>query len=373
LEYTREEKYWIWLYSIDGVGVKNFGKLLAHYGSASSVYDNAKNEELNNVVGQSLASKIKENANVRYAQSRISELDKKGITAICQINEYYPNLLSKIYDPPVMIFATGILEVLKNDNTIAMVGTRKCTDYGKRSALTLSKELSDAGIIVVSGMANGIDSFAHRGCLDGKSPTIAVLGCGVDIIYPSSNNLLYKRIKENGVIISEYWPGVKPSQTTFPARNRIISGISKGVVVIEAPQKSGALITVDFALDQGRDVFATPGSIASLASSGTNKLIQEGAKLVLTADDILSEYGIVQDKKKDNKRSIEIDTQNLSEEEINILQALGTAEFSYSELFEAVSEISQINAGTFGAGLTMLELQGIIIQLPGNIYTLNVK
>lgn len=373
MEYSREEKYWIWLYSIDGIGVKNFTKLLAHFGSAFNVYDNARSSDLSVIVGQALANKIRDSIDVSYAKSKIDELNKKGITAICRTSEYYPKMLATIFDPPIMIFAIGNLEVLQNKNIIAMVGTRKCTEYGKRSALILSKELSNAGVTVASGMAIGIDSYSHRGCLNGESPTIAVLGCGVDIVYPSSNKVLYKRIRENGVIISEYWPGTKPSQITFPARNRIISGISKGVVVIEAPEKSGALITVDFALDQGRDVFATPGSIASLASGGTNKLIQEGAKLVLSAEDILNEYNINYKKSEAENVNTNIDTKDLSENEIIIVNTMGTAEYTYDQLLEEINQTHKIDLGEYGAALTMLELKGIIKQLPGNVYTTNIK
>lgn len=373
MEYSREEKYWIWLYSIEGVGVKNFTKLLAHFGSALNVYENARSTDLSAIVGQTLSNKIRDNVDISYAQAKLEELSKKGISAICRTSEYYPKQLLNIFDPPVLIFATGDLEVLKSENVLAMVGTRKCTEYGKRSALLLSQQLSDAGITIASGMAIGIDSFAHRGCLNGASPTIAVLGCGVDVIYPSSNKLLYQRIKENGVIISEYWPGQKPAQSTFPARNRIISGISKGVIVIEAPEKSGALITVDFALDQGRDVFATPGSIASLASSGTNKLIQEGAKLVLSAEDILCEYGLERKESGSTRPKQDIDIKNFSEDEIIVLNVIGSAEYTYDELFEQIKHKHQITFGELGAALTMLELKGIIKQLPGNVYTVNVK
>lgn len=374
MEYTREEKYWIWLYSIEGVGVKNFTKLLAYFGSALSVYENAKSDELKKVVGQALAGRIIDSIDKSYAKSKLEELERKEITAICRTSEFYPKNLLSIYDPPIIIFAKGNLDVLKNEDDIAIVGTRKCTEYGKRSAQILAKDLSDAGMTIVSGMASGIDSFAHRGCLEGNSPTVAVLGCGVDIIYPSSNNLLYERIKQNGVIISEYWPGTPPKPTTFPARNRIISGISNGVVVIEAPEKSGALITVEYALDQGRDVFATPGSISSRASGGTNKLLQEGAKLVISADDILCEYGLqTPDIKTNTKKDFEFDIKDFSEQEIMIINSLGTAEYTYDELYGAISPNYRLEFGDFGAALTMLELKGIIKQLPGNVYTINIK
>lgn len=205
-------------------------------------------------------------------------------------SEKYPKQLREIYNPPKKIYAIGNIEILNNLG-IAIVGSRKATEYGKKVALKLSQDLSKNKIVIVSGLAKGIDSYAHIGTLNSKNgKTIAVLGSGIKEIYPKENiELARKIVKNGGCIISEYLPNDKPNKMNFPERNRIISGLSKGIVIVEASEKSGALITADFALEQGREVFAVPGDIYSNTSIGTNKLIQQGAKLVTECEDILSE------------------------------------------------------------------------------------
>lgn len=206
-------------------------------------------------------------------------------------SEDYPKQLKEIFDAPLKIYVLGNKEILKQ-NSIAIVGSRNATEYGKKVALKFSKELSEKGINIISGLAIGIDTYAHLGTLQNtsKGKTIAVLGSGLDEIYPKANTELAKKIlKSGGCIISEYPLGTKPEKMHFPQRNRIISGLSKGVLVVEASEKSGALITADFALEQGREVFAVPGNISSITSIGTNNLIVEGAKMVRNCADILNE------------------------------------------------------------------------------------
>ncbi len=205
-------------------------------------------------------------------------------------SDKYPKQLREIYNPPKRIYAIGNIEIL-NKVGIAIVGSRKATEYGKKVAFRLSKDLSERDIVTISGLAKGIDSHAHIGSLNVQNgKTIAVLGSGIKVIYPKENIELARQIlRKGGCIISEYPPDDTPNKSNFPERNRIISGLSKGVVIVEASEKSGALITADFALEQGREVFAVPGNIYSTTSVGTNKLIQQGAKLVMAVEDILSE------------------------------------------------------------------------------------
>lgn len=205
-------------------------------------------------------------------------------------SDKYPKQLREIYNPPKRIYAIGNIEIL-NKVGIAIVGSRKATEYGKKVAFRLSKDLSERDIVTISGLAKGIDSYAHIGSLNVQNgKTIAVLGSGIKVIYPKENIELARQIvRKGGCIISEYPPDDTPNKSNFPERNRIISGLSKGVVIVEASEKSGALITADFALEQGREVFAVPGNIYSKTSVGTNKLIQQGAKLVTTYEDILDE------------------------------------------------------------------------------------
>lgn len=205
-------------------------------------------------------------------------------------NEKYPKRLKEIYNPPKKIYVLGNVKIL-NDIGIAIVGARKATEYGKKVALKLSEDLSKRKIVIISGLAKGIDSYAHIGTLNVRNGrTIAVLGSGIKEIYPKENIELARQIIRNGgCLISEYSPDEKPNKINFPERNRIISALSKGVIVVEASEKSGALITADLALEQGREVFSVPGDIYSRTSVGTNKLIQQGAKLVTSFEDVLEE------------------------------------------------------------------------------------
>jgi DNA processing protein len=205
----------------------------------------------------------------------------------------YPPLLLQIHDPPPALFVRGEGDIaLLTQPAIAVVGARACSPYGAQVARTLGRELAAAGVVVVSGMARGIDAEAHRGALDAGGVTVAILGCGIDRDYPAAHAQLARRICERGLIVSEYEPGVEPAAFRFPARNRIISGLAAVTVVVEAREKSGALITADFALEQNRTVFAVPGEITSSLSTGTNRLIREGAAPVTSVQDVLDELGL---------------------------------------------------------------------------------
>lgn len=212
------------------------------------------------------------------------------IKEISIFDKEYPKSLKNIYDPPMKLYVMGDYSILNNFK-IAVIGCRKCSKYGEMCTKYFSSNLAKKDITIISGLAKGIDSFAHNSCIDVGGKTIAVIGSGLDIIYPEENKWLYEKIvKTGGAIISEYPLGTKPLKYHFPARNRIISGLSDGVLVVEAKEKSGTLITVDFALEQGKNIFVVPGNINSLNSNGTNRLIQEGAKLVENISDILEEY-----------------------------------------------------------------------------------
>ena len=210
-----------------------------------------------------------------------------NVIKINQSDAFYPVKLKEIYDPPEEIYCVGDIRLL-NEPSIAIVGARDASDYGRRIAKKLSSDLSKRGVTIISGLARGIDRCAHEGAYDKIGKTIAVLGSGIDIIYPKENEELYKSIiKSGGLIISEFPLGTKPEKDNFPKRNRLISGLSNGVVVVEAKAKSGALITVDCALEQGKNVFAVPGNIDSIYSEGANNLIKDGAIPVTSYEDIL--------------------------------------------------------------------------------------
>lgn len=209
----------------------------------------------------------------------------------------YPPFLAAIYDPPPALWLRGSAEPeLLSRPAVAIVGARACSSYGRSVARSLGRDIAAAGVVVISGMARGIDGEAHRGVLDAGGTTVAVLGCGIDRNYPAAHAELAGRIAETGLIVSEYEPGVEPAPWRFPARNRIISGLARAVVVVEARERSGALITVDFALEQGREVLAVPGEITSALSVGSNALLRLGAAPALRSDDVLEAIGIIVEK-----------------------------------------------------------------------------
>lgn len=278
-------------------------------------------------------------------------LSKGDISLITYWDEEYPEELRHIPDPPVFIFAKGNVEFLSYD-LFAVVGTRKMTNYGKQVTEMFSTDLSKH-FVIVSGMAYGVDSIAHATALKNLRPTIAVLGCGVDYIYPKSNERLYQEIIKNGCVISEYLPWEGPQKYTFVARNRIISGVSKGVLVTEAGTDSGALITAKFGVEQGKDIFAVPGDIFKSTSTGTNYLIKNGAFLVTRPSEILEYYGF-----KEHRKIIE-----LNDDEKLMLEALET-NLNPEQLSEKISKpLSEILLL-----LTIMELKGLVYRVEDGTY-----
>lgn len=288
MEELENKRYWIWLSLIKNLGSKRKLKLLELYKTPEEIYKLTKEELINiNGIGEAIANNIIISKNEKILNYHIKYMNENNIKII-NINEReYPQALKEIYDPPISLYVKGNIEKLNNKN-IGIVGCRECTTYGKKSAEYFSYNLSKQNINIVSGLAKGIDSYAHLGSLN-TGNTIAVLGNGLDMIYPKENlELANEIVKRGGTIISEYPCGTKPDKMKFPARNRIISGISSGIIVIEAKEKSGTLITVDFALEQGREVFVVPGNINSINSVGTNDLIKQGARLITTYEDVSS-------------------------------------------------------------------------------------
>ena len=219
-------------------------------------------------------------------------MDVNAVRTLYRREAGYPPLLSELHDPPESLFVRGAVEALSEPG-VAVVGARSCSAYGAQVARSLSRELAAAGLVIVSGLARGIDGEAHRGALEGGGRTVAVLGCGIDRDYPAAHRDLAGRIVERGLVVSEYEPGVEPAPWRFPARNRIIAGLCRATLVVEARERSGALITADFALEEGRDVLAVPGEITSSLSAGTNGLIKLGATPVGSAADVLELYDLV--------------------------------------------------------------------------------
>lgn len=376
---SKDQKYWIALKSIDGVGSVGFKNLVDALGHPKNVFKaSLKTLTVIPGIGQKIAANIKDFNNWHEAEEELERLKNYDACLITYQDSSYPRCLLNIYDLPPFLYVKGRLK--EDDVNIAVVGSRMASTYGKFSTERLCRELAINGITVVSGMARGIDSAAHRGALAGKGRTIAVLGCGLDTIYPPENQELYKEIVSKGAVITEYPFGTPPSGSNFPARNRIISGISLGVVVVEANEKSGSLITARLALDQGREVFAVPGSIDSAGSRGTHKLIKQGAKLIENVRDILDEIlpqveirskddrpekSILQqgnsEEKRPEERSIAGELGELTDTEKSILQSISSKALDIDSIITSTglkpNEVLNI--------LLTLELRGIIKQLPG--------
>ncbi len=285
---SKEQRDWLRLIMVPGVGTTHFVRLLARFHAPANVLK-ASPGALKEVVGPTLAERIAQYADAVDVDGQQRLIDEYGATLITLEDSSYPVRLAEIYDPPLALFVRGDLHQA-DDNCVAIVGTRRATPYGIRMAETFGYELAARGVTVISGLASGIDAAAHKGAIAAGGRTIAVLGCGVDIVYPPQNaDLMHQIINGHGCVLSQFMMGVKPSRGHFPYRNRIISGLSLGTLVVEAPIDSGALITARQAAEQGREVFAIPGQIGMNTSRGPHALIREGAKLVETVDDIMVE------------------------------------------------------------------------------------
>ena len=363
VEQVDERIFWIWLSQIPGIGARRFHLLIEHFGSASQVWFDSKNEieKLTSFLGSNVIHEIINQRNDKTLDRIKRMMDSSKFRIITLFDDEYPKLLKEIYDPPPVLYCKG-LPIKNHQPAISIVGSRRSTAYGRQMAEKFSYELAAAGVTVVSGLARGIDAMAHYGALKAGGDTVGVLGCGVDIIYPPENRKLFSRMVQEGTILTEYPPGSSPVAGNFPARNRIISGMTSGVLVIEAGQRSGALITVDFALEQGREVYALPGNINVPQSAGTNKLLKEGAKLVTDVQDILEELGLQQKNKEKNQEPVQLDFF-----ETQVYNALQEGERHLEELLkETKMDVHKLNAV-----LTMLEIKGIVKQMPGKIFIRN--
>ncbi len=353
--------YWVALRQVCGVGNVIYKTLINHFKSPEKIF-NATIEELKNV----------EDINARAIEAitgfnptdeidrKIYEILSKEINIITFNSPEYPENLKNIYDPPPFLYVKGSF-VDGDKNSVAIVGSRNASEYGIKVAQEISRDLASLGITIVSGMARGIDSAAHIAAIQGGGRTVAVLGSGVDVIYPPENRRLFERIAENGAVVSEYPLGTRPNSYNFPSRNRIISGISLGVLVVEASPKSGSLITAKLALDQGRDVYAVPGNVYSYKAKGTHALLKSGAKLVDNARDIVEGLNITLKPLKENKGLI----QGLSHELLEVYDFFQDEPIHIDNIILKTG----LSSGRVSALLLDLELSGILKQLPGKMFT----
>jgi DNA processing protein len=328
-----------------------------YFGGAKQVWEADANKLLSTgLLDVKTCNNLLEHREKIDVQNLAEERARKGIQVCTIFDSEYPCLLRNIFNPPIILYYRGVLPVFEH-NTIAVVGARRASAYGKNAAVMLAAALAEQGIWVISGAARGIDTAAHRGALK-QGRTVAVLGCGVDVIYPPENGPLLNEIVQSGAVISEYPPGTPAHPGFFPARNRIISGLSLGTVVVEAAEKSGALITADFALEQGRDVFAVPGSIFSQQSKGTHNLIKQGAKIVGTVEDILEEYGLAENAAAAARSC-------LTGEEERICSVLNYEE---PQGMEEIIMKSKLTPSVAAYLLLQLELRGLVAECGGQRY-----
>lgn len=354
-----DEKLAVWTLSgIDGIGPAGFTALIEKFGSAARVLecsiDNLIAANLNPKIVHSIA--IERDWEKQSEQFRLSIPDGAAVAALT--DEEYPARLKNIASPPPYIYYKGDLSIFERP-TLAVVGSRRPTDYGLRMASRIVGELASAGVVIVSGLAYGIDGAAHQAALEAGGVTAAVFGCGLDIIYPSGHKGLAERIMKEGCLISEFSKGTKPEPFNFPIRNRIVAGLSDGVLVIEAGEKSGALLTANIALDQGRDVLAIPGSIDSNMSYGPNALIKQGAVTVTSADDIFANFKW---HKSDTPQKASFDLSKLTRDEHRIFEQISVQPVHIDEL----NRKAQLGPGKIAEALLNLELKGFIMRKPGN-------
>jgi DNA processing protein len=352
-----------WLHGISGVGSKTLGKLKTHFTSFQEVLAAAPEQ----LKAAGLGDKII--AAVRSAPGKgrdyYAEFEAQNIHAVLFDDPDYPPALKHIYDPPFLLYYRGDLS-LSVPPACGVVGARNPSAYGRKQAKQLAGELVQRGIVIVSGMAKGIDTEAHRGALEAGGPTIAVWGSGLQHVYPRENLRLAEEIADRGLIFSEFFPGYPPEAGYFPMRNRLISGLSQGVLIVEAKAKSGALITADFALEQGREVYALPGPVNSLLSEGTNRLIQQGAKLILTSADILEDYGKALPNIREDMEDIAEPAPAVGPQQEALLNLLRNGPLHMDELFR----MSALAYGELTAFLLELEFQGLISRQSGNYYSI---
>ncbi len=368
---------WISLNMTPQIGPRAATKLLEKFGSAENVF-HARRHELESLrlKPESIESILKREFHDK-ADEELSKVRELGGDVLILDDGSYPYLLREIADPPITLYVKGDWQACFDAPCVAVVGSRKCSTYGENASEMLSRDLAANGVCVVSGLARGIDTAAHRGAIDGRGKTIAVLGTGIDGIYPKENTKLVDRILEaGGAIVSQFPLNTPPLRDNFPYRNRIISGLSLGVLLVEASERSGSLITARLAMEQNREVLAVPGNITSKNSFGTNYLIKAGAKLVQQWQDVVSELPpeisaailppkIDGEKAKQTERQPELVPADLNGNECVIWQRLSADEATH---IDSLLEESQLSFGDLSAALLGLEMRELIRTLPGKHY-----
>lgn len=364
--------YWLGLSRIQGLGVRGAHKLIGYFGSPKAAYMASLTELEGSGLSPTVCQSVFAQAGLKEAESEIDAATKAGCELVDYGNAAYPPLLKQIADPPLALYVKGDIHALSG-HCLAIVGSRRPSAYGLQVARRLARDLAERSLVIASGLARGIDSAAHHGALEGKGKTIAVQGRGMDGIYPAENRKLAEKIAESGAVISEFPPGTGPTPENFPIRNRVISGLSLGVMVVEASEYSGSLITARLATEHNREVFAVPGNITSAQSFGPNHLIKQGAKLVAEWMDVVEEFppevrmqllpsGEASNDGQGLADSGQLFEQSLTPEQKKVFEALRVDEALFVDgILDSVplpqAQVMQV--------LLELEMNGLIRQLPG--------
>jgi DNA processing protein len=347
------------LSGIDGIGAIGFVTLIEKFGSAASVFERSIDDLISSeTVNPHLAKKIASYRNWDELSQKFQKSIPDDAKIVSLTEKSYPARLRNIANPPAYIYYKGDITIFEQPS-LAVVGSRRPTDYGRRLTSRIVSELAGAGVIIISGLAYGIDGVAHQATLEVGGRTAAVFGCGLDTVYPPGHRTLAQRIIQSGCLISEFPRGTKPERFNFPVRNRIVAGLSDGVLVVEAGQRSGALVTSSLALDQGRDVLAVPGSVDSELSIGPNNLIKQGAVAVTSAEDIFANFGW---HRATAAKEPTYDLSKLSKDELAVFGLLSVQPLHVDE----IGRKAQLGPGKIAEALLNLELKGFIIRKPGN-------
>jgi DNA processing protein len=370
---TQEELSRLWLNYATEYNSRLFHKIAARFSSLTEVYASFLSGS-NWVSGlpERVRARMSEAARGGFIEKRLDGMEKKNIRFTFPGDGRYPRLLSQINDPPGVLYYIGTAEA-DPELSIAIVGSRHPTKYGVEVARRFGYELAAAGALVVSGMAEGVDAYAARGALDAKDsvcPTLAVLGCGVDVVYPQSNERLYDEICERGAVVSEFLPGTRVERYHFPIRNRVMSALAHGTLIVEAAERSGTSITAGYAHDQGREVFAVPGRIGDEMSAGPNGMIARGeAKPVFSPEDILSEFSCLHVPAPAQEEASVVLLSSLGEDQRAICRLLRSGEMNFDELCEELA----LPVGAMNACLTELQFSRVVLALPGRRYVIDTE
>ena len=362
-----QKELWYWLCNLPGIGQLKLTRLLEVFSDPMDIFT-CKESQLKGIDSLNISdyNTILHNRSIDNIRKQLKSMERKKIMFYSYADPEYPQRLRSLYDPPYGLYVLGGLpDPLRI--SIAVIGARNCSPYGREVARHFSYRLASEGVQIISGMARGIDSYGHEGALEANGYTLAVLGSGIDYCYPKENIDLYMKLESKGGILSEYGPGILPKAGHFPLRNRIISGLCDGILVIEARGKSGSLITADQGLDQGKDIFSIPGRICDPLSEGTNQLIKYGAQIITTVEEILEYYHIPESKAK-VKEPIGSDI-ILSEEETRVLESLSLDPMHISSL----SDQASMDMGDLMRVLLNLEMKKIITQTSKNYYIRVIK